>query len=512
MSELLEKQFLVNNVTEQQERSHGISLEATVEHAGPLLNTTTTQDTDAMTTNGAEQIEDSLESKTQIEGVELDLLEYSDDEDDHSEWEGEQVEDITHLVRTAAAAESSVTETELNEQEEHPEPPATEDYEEIDLLDSEEGEEEGDQPAAKDNSESNPILIEDETPELLSSDSDSDSDHLETSPLRIPIILETNNFPYLLTPIPDEMMASLPSEFEHAITLFEDVGDNINGLTLYEVFQYIRETFKDYGNPFSEDEELVLHFKEFDLTLVESDAAAYKVILKEVIEAFISLQDYLGVDNAPQCLCLELTSQKSFIQELDKLRTLGERRESALVDVPALSKLSNIELDQVNTLKDQKVDNADTVEAEYELLEEIDDREDEIEELGDIESVEQSISIPQSSEGEDAQTPSKPTVNPTERVTETCVEAEADEDDLLEYINSPVPTQQLDSLLANSQSSNTLPSSSSNGESDVQVTTTNATTSSKRNLDVLGSEDGQESQAESDDLVVVESEPKRLKL
>lgn len=135
-----------------------------------------------------------------------------------------------------------------------------------------------------------------------------------------PIIIQTNNFPYLLAPIPHELLSSLPPEYEGLVTLLDEAP--MPGSTLYEVIDSIKQKFKELENPFDEKDELLVYFKEFDITLVDTCVHAHEVLLSEVYEAFEALKRFKGSD-APHCLTLLLKPQRAFVTLLDELRTVN---------------------------------------------------------------------------------------------------------------------------------------------------------------------------------------------
>ncbi|KAH3679448.1 hypothetical protein WICMUC_000993 [Wickerhamomyces mucosus] len=207
---------------------------------------------------------------------------------------------------------------------------------EIELLDSED-EGEISITSGNTNNYENPIVIEEEDNEL--------------NDFKIPIILKTNNFPYLLSPISQETSSQLPSEYENAISLFDD-DDSIKDLTLFEIFCHIRETFKEHDNPLDEDQDLVITFKELGLSLAETNINSYKVNLGEVITAFKRLS--VGLENkAPKCLCLELTYQKNFAKELNRIKGL----EAKNLQAQSVDLLSENEADDAIDQMNMKVDN-----------------------------------------------------------------------------------------------------------------------------------------------------------
>lgn len=136
----------------------------------------------------------------------------------------------------------------------------------------------------------------------------------------IPIIIKTDNFPYLLAPTSADQHKKLPFEYEQIVTLLEEAP--MPGSTLHEVFSSIKETFQSLGNPFDEKDELLITFEEFALTLPDTCIHAHEVLLSEVYEAFDALVKFKGKD-APKCLSLQLKSQRAFVTRLEELRTLN---------------------------------------------------------------------------------------------------------------------------------------------------------------------------------------------
>lgn len=148
--------------------------------------------------------------------------------------------------------------------------------------------------------------------------------------LPIPIIIQTNNFPYLLAPIGNEQHSALPSEYEHVVTLLDEPP--MPGSTLHEVFECIKETFKNLDNPFDEKDELIVTFKEFDISLPDTCVHAHEVLLSEIYEAFAALKKFKGRE-APACLTLQLKPQRAFITRLDELRKLNGETDGEFSDV-----------------------------------------------------------------------------------------------------------------------------------------------------------------------------------
>lgn len=148
----------------------------------------------------------------------------------------------------------------------------------------------------------------------------------------IPVILRTDVFPYLLCPISPENYSKLPSEYENVINLFDD--NSILKSSLLEIFSHIRDTFNEHGNPFNEDEELVLTFKDFEQTSIEeSSILAGTLLLENIIEMFCltksSKNDY---DEVPECLCLQLSSRKSFKSQMQKIWSLKTSQDEGLFE------------------------------------------------------------------------------------------------------------------------------------------------------------------------------------
>lgn len=145
------------------------------------------------------------------------------------------------------------------------------------------------------------------------------SNYMEYCPL--PIILQTPVFPYLLCPISPDDYAKLPSDYESVINLFDETS--IMSSVLTDVFARIRETFREHGNPFEEDEELVLTFKDFgDTSIEETNIFAQTLFLTDIIEMFNILVKTLPDEEKPDCLCLLLSSRKSFKSQMEKLYSL----------------------------------------------------------------------------------------------------------------------------------------------------------------------------------------------
>ncbi len=139
----------------------------------------------------------------------------------------------------------------------------------------------------------------------------------------IPIILQTPVFPYLLCPVSPEDFANLPSEYENVINLFDD--NSILNSTLLEMFGYIRETFSEHGNPFDEDEELVLTFKDFeDTSIEESSTLAETLLLHDIIEMYTLLKSSTSENSPSDCLCFLLSSRKSFRSQMKKIYSLKD--------------------------------------------------------------------------------------------------------------------------------------------------------------------------------------------
>lgn len=139
----------------------------------------------------------------------------------------------------------------------------------------------------------------------------------------IPIILQTPVFPYLLCPVSPEDFANLPSEYENVINLFDDTS--ILNSTLLEMFAYIRETFTEHGNPFDEDEELVLTFKDFeDTSIEESSTLAETLLLHDIIEMYTLLKSSTSENSPSDCLCFLLSSRKSFRSQMKKIYSLKD--------------------------------------------------------------------------------------------------------------------------------------------------------------------------------------------
>lgn len=149
----------------------------------------------------------------------------------------------------------------------------------------------------------------------------SNSESSEYCP--IPIILQTPVFPYLLCPVSPEDFADLPSEYENVINLFDDTS--ILNSTLLEMFGYIRETFTEHGNPFDEDEELVLTFKDFeDTSIEESSTLAETLLLHDIIEMYTLLKSSTTENFPSDCLCFLLSSRKSFRSQMKKIYSLKD--------------------------------------------------------------------------------------------------------------------------------------------------------------------------------------------
>jgi hypothetical protein len=147
----------------------------------------------------------------------------------------------------------------------------------------------------------------------------SDETQLKIQISSVPIILQTNNFPYLLVPLTSKASALLPSKYDDALTLFDD--DFKTDSTIYEVFEQIRSTFKELDNAFSDEDDLFLTFKEFDLALSESSVYCHQLTLVDVLNTFLSLRRN-SADEETTCLHLELGSQKSFISQFENIRNL----------------------------------------------------------------------------------------------------------------------------------------------------------------------------------------------
>jgi hypothetical protein len=168
----------------------------------------------------------------------------------------------------------------------------------------------------------------------------------------IPIIIQTNNFPYLLAPIPVEAQQRLPKKYKHLISLLDEYP--MPGSTIHEVIDCIKETFKNLDNPFDERDELLIKFKEFEVTLAETCVHAYEVLLSEVYEAFEGLKRFQGSD-APTCLTLLLKPQRTFVNRLDELRKLqsGDTKGKEMTDSLLDDKVSGTEnLGGINVAED----------------------------------------------------------------------------------------------------------------------------------------------------------------
>jgi hypothetical protein len=191
--------------------------------------------------------------------------------------------------------------------------------------------------------------------------SDDGEDHLADSSkttlknLRhfpIPIIIQTNNFPYLLAPIPGEVQQRLPKKYKHLISLLDEYP--MPGSTIHEVIDCIKETFKNLDNPFDERDELLIKFKEFEVTLAETCVHAYEVLLSEVYEAFEGLKRFKGSE-APTCLTLLLKPQRTFVNRLDELRRLqsGDTKGKEMTDSLLDDKVSGTgNLGEINVTED----------------------------------------------------------------------------------------------------------------------------------------------------------------
>lgn len=135
----------------------------------------------------------------------------------------------------------------------------------------------------------------------------------------IPIILQTDVFPYLLCPISPEQHDKLPSDYQNAINLFDETA--ILKAPLKIAFNQIRETFNEHGNPFDEDEELILTFKDFDNTSIEESHVLSKMLfMEDIIEMYNHFVSKATDSENPDCICLLLSSRLSFKKFLRKLR------------------------------------------------------------------------------------------------------------------------------------------------------------------------------------------------
>ncbi|CCH43600.1 Midasin [Wickerhamomyces ciferrii] len=143
----------------------------------------------------------------------------------------------------------------------------------------------------------------------------------------IPILLRTNVFPYLLCPVSPDVHEKLTSELENVITLFDD--SSVLQFTLTQILEQVKEIFKENDNPFDEDEELVLTFKEFGNTSIEETSVlADTLYIYDIIEMFQIVIDNADGESRPDCLYIDLNSRKSFRSQMSKIWALKKHSEN----------------------------------------------------------------------------------------------------------------------------------------------------------------------------------------
>lgn len=153
-----------------------------------------------------------------------------------------------------------------------------------------------------------------------------DANTESTGPIETAVILHTDVFPYLLSHLTETALERVVSKYDNVLTLFED--DSVMEMSIKQVLEKIRDTFEDFGNPFDELEEVVLHFRDVDLSVSESCVSAEKFSLGDVVRVITGGSGSGSSAEGVQFVSLEMNTQKSFIKVFDKLRSAGQEGEA----------------------------------------------------------------------------------------------------------------------------------------------------------------------------------------